>query len=177
MKMISDEMINKYLDNEMSDEEIKDFNEMLKSDNLALDKLKAARLVEQTITKVELSEAPAFITEKVMSRVNKTYSVARQKPYFFYAMISVFLVAMIGTIGALALLVKNNAGNETELSFLNKIGAFLNSHFSFSGVVSVLESNNFLILGTALIAALFITAKFMVDSHKNFKHKFNGAGH
>ena len=98
--MITDELLNKYIDNELSEAELKELTERLKNDTDAQLRLKALHLTDDILRKIEVSPAPENFTQKFMSKISiSTSSVKDKVSYFYIGMISFFALAIAVILG------------------------------------------------------------------------------
>lgn len=167
MKKLNEELLNKYIDNELSSEELKTFNESINSDPEAIQKIKAVKLVESTIAKSEITQAPMGFTDKLMMSINTSAKAVKEDNKFFKMIISIFAVLIVGIFATTFATV--SWGN---VGFTDKIKEFVDG-VSFDGAVSFLQNENFLMLCGGIIIMLGFSALLIFESHKSFKHKLN----
>lgn len=167
MKKINDELINKYVDNELTPEEIKELNYLLDTDKDALDKIKAAKFVESTISGSDWISAPGDVTSKIMSAINSNVKFVKNDSRFFKAIITIFgvLISSLMFFAFFAL-----PGGKTE--YTESIREFI-SKLSFDRFISVLQNDNFLVIGGGVVILLIFSVLLLMESHKNFKNKLN----
>lgn len=167
MKKINEELIHKYVDNELSAEELKELNELLNSDPEAIQKIKAVKFVESTISNSEPIQAPSGFTQKIMLSINSSAAAIKQDTKFFKAIISafIFLITAVFIASFFVVPFTNNDHTNSIKEFVNKI--------SFDGVIALLQNESFLMIGGGIIVLLVFSVVFLVESHKNFKNKLN----
>jgi hypothetical protein len=171
--MITDELLNKYIDNELSVAEIKELTEILKNDIDAQLKLKALHLTEEILRRIGISPAPENFTYKFMSKIPFSHSAVKDKvSYFYIGMISLFTSAIAGTLGYSIYQIESGAsnliGNNQYIQETMEI---------FSGglehINSLLGNDSIVQVGTGLIFVLLVSGYFILENHKNFKEKLN----
>lgn len=174
--MINDELLNKYIDNELSEIELKELSETLKSDSEAQAKLKALQLTEEVLRKMEITPAPQNFTEIFMKKIITVSSVHKEKvSYFFVSVISFFALTIIGVIGYSV----SKIGFETSLGENNQYVQKTKEVFSggLTQINSIFNNDNMLLIGAGLTFVLLISGYFIIESHKNFKEKLNRFSH
>lgn len=174
--MINDELLNKYIDNELTEVELKELLEALKKDEEAQTKLKALQLTDEVLRKMEITPAPQNFTESFMKKIITVSSVHKEKvSYFFVSVISFFVLTIVGVIGFSikqigfgSSLVENNEYVKSSKEVLSN---------GLSQVNAVFNNDNMLLIGAGLTFVLLISGYFIIESHKSFKQKLNRFSH
>lgn len=167
MKKLNDELINKYIDNELNSEELKEFTNQINSDAEAIQKIKAVKLIEDTISKSEIIPAPANFTDKLMTSINGNISKVQTDSKFFKMIISIFSILIVGIFATTFATVSWENSEVTS-----KIKNFVDG-VSFDGVSKLFQNENILMIGGGIIVILGFSILFIYESHKSFKHKLN----
>ncbi|MCF8414171.1 MAG: hypothetical protein K9G44_12195 [Melioribacteraceae bacterium] len=166
MKNISDELLNKMSDNEITNDELNLINEIIKNNPTELNRLKAQKITEKLFTELSLDKAPDGFTDKVMNQINLSSEFMHRGSRFFASMITILLLAIIG-FTAYALL--NLEGNNSEPLF--RIEFIKSSIQSFGNLLkspsNLLESNSLFWIGISLTFIMLITGYFAVGAQKS----------
>ena len=168
--MIIDELLNKYIDNELSEAELKELTEILKNDTDAQLRLKALHLTEEILRKIEISPAPENFTHKFMSKIFISTSVVKDKvSYFYIGMISFFALAIAGILGFSISRIESGSSNLIgDNQYIQKTKEFFLGHIN-----SLLGNDSILLVGASLTFVLLVSGYFMFENHKNFKKRLN----
>ena len=83
MMNITDEILNKYLDGELSKQETTEVNSALSTSAEIRKRHNALRLVHEQLSKMEEENVSADFTLKLMRRLPHKIKVPRQQKYFF----------------------------------------------------------------------------------------------
>lgn len=176
MEHITDELLNKYIDGELSSEEIKELEEYISTDSAAIEKLKALRMVDEVLNKMEKDKAPINITEKVITQITSFTPKKYYKNHFFVGMMSFFAVAIIGL---LSYFLTSYTPSGTGSSYVEPVAEKINL-FVVNGVgkfTSVIESNNFLLVIASIMMIIMFAIYFLFESHRSFKKKLDSFVH
>lgn len=175
--MINDELLNKYIDNELTDVELKELTEALKNDADAQAKLKALQFTDETLHKMEVTPAPENFTESFMKKIITASSFHKEKvSYFFVSIISFFALAIIGIIGfALSKIDFASSSFAGDNRYIQKTKEILSG--GLGQLNSILSNDNILLIGAGLTFVLLISGYFILENHKNFKEKLNRYSH
>lgn len=169
MKKITDEILNKYIDNELSAAEIEELKNLLSLNPDDLDKLTALRFVHSSLRKLEHDKAPDHIASSIMSRIEAISIVKGRSFSFFYWIVGVFSLMIIGLFGYILSLI-----SPTESESSSIVDGITNYFSSFSISFNFgLSSNLILLIGASLSIILLIAFYFLVVSHREFKNSLS----
>lgn len=168
MKKRTDELLNKYLDNELDSSELNEFSEILERDEETVKGLKAMKAVEQSVRKIEFESAPADITFKVMRKIASAKSVKRSN-WFFWVVVSVFLIA----IAAVTYYSVQQYTPSPEGIGAGKTVETVKTFFGdqTKAFNSILKGVDIKFIGTVLTLLIIIAGYFIFETHRNFKNK------
>ena len=176
MKELTDEILNKYVDDELSTTELSQLKELIAADDEALKKLKAHKLADQILHKMEITPAPSKFTERVMERI---YSIAPKKvrrSFFIPGVISIFSMGIVGIFVYIFTTPAPASDPDSKtVSIINDAQEMVSQKV---GDFSAFFSNEtILLVGSFLTFVLLLSAYFMINSHKNFKHNLDKFSH
>lgn len=168
MKKRTDELLNKYLDNELDSAELNEFTSMLENDENVVKGLKAMKAVEQSVKQIEFENAPADITSIVMRKIASAGSVKRSN-WFFWVVVSVFLIA----IAAVTYYSVQQYQPSPEGIGAGKTVETVKTFFGeqAKAVNSLLKGADIKFIGTVLSLLILIAGYFIYETHRNFKNK------
>ncbi len=169
---LTDELINKYLDNELSVGEIEEFKRAVSDDEENLQNLKLYKFIEDEIPKLKIYSAPANVTGIIMNRISSRIAEKYQKNNFFYFIISFFVIGILAISG---FAIFNSKTMETENNYLENSIRYVTNNLPTLKNVS-LTNETMLIIGAGLTLLFLLSAFFLFDSHKSIKHKIENYG-
>ncbi|MEN8194146.1 MAG: hypothetical protein ABFS12_15085 [Bacteroidota bacterium] len=165
---ITDEILNKLIDNELNKKEIEELHDLIKHDEAALIKVKTHQMVDSVLKKIDIEAAPEDTTAVVMDRISNSLLVNENKNGFIKIIVSSFVFLLVITIGFLFSITDETQADESP-SFVSEI---INKFVSyFSSIEISFDSNLMLIIGGALTLLFLISGYFMLEEHKSFKQK------
>ncbi len=176
MKNVNDELLNKYIDGELSAQEIDDLEKELAANSSLVDRLKALKMTDTVLKGMEHESAPANIAQKIMQKIESVSSIRNQKPYFLYGIFAVIAFITIAAVGV----VISQLPPESEKSlpiepFIDKLTLAVSEN---ANVISeVLQNPIILLVGASLTLISLIVAYYMFDAHKSFKKRLNTVTH
>jgi hypothetical protein len=171
---LTDDILNKYLDNELSTDEIKELNKLLEEDPDALKTLKTHKFIDRILHKIETLPAPIDITNRIMGQILTVSKVKTKKFYFFRFILIIFGILFFSTI--VYILSNINFGKQ-ESNTASEIAENTSKFITENGqaLVNILNSNTILIVGGFLTFILILTGYFLFESHKVFKNRLENS--
>ncbi len=166
MKKNYDDLYNKFIDNDLTNEERKKIEVLLKTDKNFSLALKAHKFVHNTLFEIPIIRAPFDITSKVMEQILNDISEKYKNNYFFRVIVVVFFVLFLITI-LVFLQSKNNVQQSTE--FFEMIKPYIQSFVQ--QIKILLQSNLIKPLGSLFSLIVFLILYFTVNEHKKFREK------
>ena len=175
MKKITDEILNKYMDNELSRSEVNELKKYIADNPSEIENLKALQLVNDVLYKMEYDSAPVNFTEKVMWSLNNVVNIKHRKNYFIRFVFSFFALTGIGLIISLLTFPAGEAevqgGKGFLTSYLDKF------NFNMPSLGNILSSDAVLVSGSTLILILLLTVYIVINSQKSLKNKIEQLTH
>ena len=170
MNKISDELINKYVDKELSEEELDQLKILLENDPSLKEKLKAHTIIDEVLHKMENRSAPSNIASNVMTQISVSTKLAKENHYFFYGVVGLFSSAIIGL---LIYIISTFEGSNNEkffeinFSLVEKLQDYSTSNISI--ISNLLKSDTVMIIGLSLIFILIISSAFLFNNLRDIK--------
>ncbi|MCH7973695.1 MAG: hypothetical protein IH949_07400 [Bacteroidetes bacterium] len=169
MKYLSDEMLNNYIDNELSAEENEIIIKILK--NSAVDKAKYIELKKideglKNITPLKISQN---FTSDFMKRL-RLITIRNKKQKRFIIFISSILVAPIIALSGIALyeVIKKSIVSVKEIPIIKDFS--FNTSFITKGLENVFTPDKISFLGISLSLVIFILLFFLIEEIRKTKH-------
>lgn len=170
MKKITDEILNDYIDNQLDGASIQELKMGLDNNEEALKKLKALKVVDNSLKNIDVIPAPAGFTNRIMSIIAKSSRKAVSKvSYFFVSVIGLFTVLIFAVMGFAYYSSARSIPETDNSTSLNKISEYLTQFVSI--LQSIFKNQNITTIGMILTLLLLISGYYLLESHKEFKNK------
>lgn len=168
MMNITDEILNKYLDGELSKQETTEVNSALSASEEIRKRYNALKLVHEQLSKMEMENVSADFTVKLMRRLPHKIKVPRQQKYFFAAISFVIIIICLGIVGYVTAAIVSSFPAQTSSS------NFFDSFNNFSSVfVSEMErlfkGRSLSIIGSVFSFGILISGYFFFEYQKKLK--------
>lgn len=166
-----DELMNKYFDNEITLEELNEFQKYL-DDESNNNKFCEMKNVEDIISKMKLENAPQNISEKIMhSIISETPNRSKKKSSFPLFINFSFISLIFITLGFMVITLNSYEKKGNTLSIVNKI--IIDSSSLLISLTSMLSNKHILVIGFVLSMALIINFFINIQGHRSFLKKIN----
>ncbi len=177
MKKLTDEILNKYIDNELSSSELNDLKEYISQNPQELSKFKAHKLVDELLREMEHESAPENFTYNFMQKVSESVSGHKEKNYFIWFVFSFLGISFLGFFVFGLLNVSSQESSRTTEIF-NKIGdGFQNLIPTIKSISFSINSDLLMVIVSALVLVTLLATYAMINSHKAFKNKIENLSH
>jgi len=166
-----DDLLNKYIDNEISQSELEEMQFLLK-DESNVKKLKALQLVNTSLKKLESYSAPEAFTLKAMAALSNKFSKAKSKTNHY----AEYLLSVLGLIIAATVLFIlfsadwSSTDNSTSQQITKAMDVVKNN---VPGILSFFKNKSVMTLGLSLSMIFLIIAYYSVEAHKSFKKRIS----
>lgn len=175
MNHITDEILNKFIDNELSTAELSLLNDHIKVCNECLARLKAQKVVDNNLKRIETYQAPFKFTEKVMRKISATaVKFKPKKSYFFRVVFSVFILGSLAVVAIAFANIPADTSNSGSTEWTKIFSSFISK--LFSGYERSISKSSISLIGTILTFILFVSGYFVFESHRKIKNQINKMG-
>jgi len=171
MKYISDEILNKYIDGELSAEEIKNINELLLTDTELKKRLSVLKRVNTELKKIREDELPAAFTQRVMQRISKKYRLPKEQKLFITFIISFFSVVCFSIIGYIVINIASEVSETVSSGTEKTVSKY--SQSLIQTLVSTFSGLNISVFGSILSIVLLVSGYFFFEMSKQSKTKLS----
>ena len=169
MKELSNEILNKLIDNELNSSEIDELHDLIKNDEKLLSKTKAHQMVDSVLKRLELEEAPLNTTELIMGKITKSVLAKDKKNGFFKFVVGTLAISILLVIGFI--LSSSPSGESVSESYFNLLREKVSE--ALANLAIPVSSDLLLIITSALTVIILISGYFIFEEHKSFKQKLD----
>jgi anti-sigma factor RsiW len=167
MKTLSDEILNKYIDGELSKDKMREIEETIKISKEDRIELNALQNTDRSLRNIKLMEVKSNFTSLVMNKIQRSLRSRQEQKKFIVGVISIFMIMCLIIAGFVGFeIIRNiNAGAPTALRDSIK---YVTSASEF--ITSIFNSRNISILGGVFSFGLIISAWFFFDYSKMLRN-------
>ena len=167
MNNINDEILNKYLDEELNREEMNKVKTAIENSPELKKKYEALLSANTFLKSVKLDSPSADFTKKVMGKIKIRKTSALQQKHFLFTVLSLLGLIVCGITGYVfyEMITSIQASESSDIvsNYSNTIGDYFSSFFG---------KKNISILGSVLSFIMLVSGYFLYDYQKNSKKNF-----
>lgn len=168
MKNINDELLNKYLDEELNPEEMDEVKAAIKNSVELRKKYEALLTADNFLKSIETDIVPGDFSKNIINKIRNMKLLAQQQKYFVFAVLSFFGLLVLGITGyvfyEIISSVQVNESSEIVTIYSNSIGDYISSLFG---------KKNLSILGSVLSFIMLVSGYFLYEYQKHSKKNFS----
>jgi len=168
MKTKIDELLNRYIDNELDTPELTGLDDLIDKDPEALKELKAMKLVEKSLKKMEYENAPLNTTYTVMLKIASAKKIKRSN-WFFWTVVSFFSLCIAAVLIYSFSIYSPSASEISSGGDLNAVKNFFSD--KAKSINKIFSGEDIKLLGAVISLLLIVTGYFILESHRNLKNK------
>lgn len=163
-----EELINKYIDNELDSAGLAELNVLLDKDENAVKELKAMKVIERSLRKMEFENSPSNVTYDVMKKIASVRK-AKHSNWFFWLSIGVLVIGIIASL----FYAFQNFQPEESSALADKTSDAVKNFIGNNtrSLDSLLKGVDVKLIGTIITLLCAITGYFIVETHRSFKNK------
>jgi hypothetical protein len=166
---LTDEILNSYIDGDLSTAELNEVKKLLDNSEEARRRLNALQLVDRELKNYPLKDTSSDFTSVLMKKIMRKPEVKGQK-YFIFSVSSFFILISLGIIGYITSYILSAGGNSTgESSSVDKL-IYISEQLVMT-IKKFFTAGNVSVIGFIFSFAIIISAYFFFDSHKQAKAK------
>jgi hypothetical protein len=165
----TDELLNSYIDGELQSGELEEVQLLLKiEDNVK--RLKALRVVDDSLRTLESDSAPAGFTAKVMKSISAgSTKIKLSKNYFASSINIIFVVSILAII---AFIFSQANLNYTASGIDSKVNDTVNMiNQCILPLLTFFKNKSVMFFGSSFSLILLLGAYYFIEDHKTFKKR------
>jgi len=168
MKNIDDDLLNKYLDGELSSEEQQLVKTEIEKSSELKKKFDFLHQVHTVLNNLELESPNQDFTNLAMNKIRKKNSAVRQQKYFLFTILTLFGITILGITGYLfyqiIFSIQSNQSTEIVTKYFRGFGNYISDIFG---------SNNLSLFSSVLSFILLLSGYFLIEFKRQIKKKFS----
>jgi hypothetical protein len=161
MITLSDEILNKYLDGELSKEIMTEIENTISKEDRA--KLTVMKDIDRSLKDLKITEPKSNFTSIVMERIQRSIHSRLEQKKFIISIISVFILMCLVVLGVIGFEIIGKTNPWTPSALRDSIKYITSAAES---ITNIFNSRNLTIIGGVFSFGLIISAWFFFDYSK-----------
>ncbi len=168
---LTDEILNKYIDGELTASELTEVENIINFSEDAKRRLYAMQLVHNELKNYTEKTPASDFTSKLMKKIIRKPEAKGQK-YFIFSVSSFFVLISLAIIAYITSFILSSGSNvPAESNGLSNMVYLLEK--SIYVIKKIFTAGNISVIGFIFSFAIIISAYFFFDSHRQTKEKLN----
>ena len=168
MMNINDEQLNRFINNDLPDDEKNEISNAIEKSSEAKKQYHALLTIHNLLKNTDLEETSQNFTQIVMMKLHKHEKLVKQQKYFLITVLSFLGLVIMGILGFLISQVVSSVQPQetTEIvsAYSKSVGDYLSNLF---------DKKNLSILGSILSFIMLVSAYFLYEFQKRSKNNYS----
>ena len=160
MKILSDGILNRYIDGELSRDEMREVEETIKNSKEDRIELNAIQNTDRSLKNMRLIEVKSNFTSLVMNKIQRSLRSGQEQKKFIVSIFSIFIVMCLVVVGVVGFEIVKNFNPETSTAIKDSIKYVTSASQLIS---NIFNNRNILLVGGVFSFGLIISAWFFFD--------------
>ncbi len=168
MNLLSDEILNKYLDGELDKNQSAEIEEILNKSENDRKRFSALKLIHKELSLMQEDKVSVDFTNNVMARVNKKFALPKQQNYFIVSISSILvLVCLVIVTYVVTAIISSSAPQTESLQITETVNRFGNG--LILELKKLFSGKNLSIIGSVFSLGILISGYFFFEQQKRRK--------
>ena len=160
MKTLSDEILNRYIDGELSRDEMREVEEAINNSREERVVLNALQNTDSSLKNIKLIEVKSNFTSLIMNKIQRSLRSRQEQKKFIVGVVSIFMMMCLAIAGFVGFEIISNYNPAASSAIRNSIKYVTSASQLISGIFN---SRNISIIGGVFSLGLVISAWFFFD--------------
>ena len=168
MNLLSDEILNKYLDGELDENQSAEIEEILNKSENDRKRFSALKLIHKELSLMQEDKVSVDFTNNVMARVNKKFALPKQQNYFIVSISSILvLICLVIVTYVVTAIISSSAPQTESLQITETVNRFGNG--LILELKKLFSGKNLSIIGSVFSLGILISGYFFFEQQKRRK--------
>lgn len=168
MNLISDEILNKYLDSELEPEKIGEVESILKESEPDRKRFNALKLVHNNLSSIKEEKVSEDFTYRLMNKLNKKFVLPKQQKYFILTVSSFIVLICLGILGYVIATILSAPVPQSESVQVTETMQRVTTGL-IDELQKLFSGNGLSIIGSIISFALIISGYIFFEKQKQIK--------
>lgn len=165
MSLISDEILNKYLDGELDKQLTKQVETKLKSSEAERKNFQAFKLLHAELSALQEDRVKNNFTSLVMSKIQKKAVVSKDQKFFMLSISSIIVVICLAVVSYVAYMIISSYSSPSESFQVTETAREFSSGL-ITELTKMFSGKNLSIIGSVFALALLVSGYFFFERQK-----------
>ena len=168
MNLLTDEILNKYLDGDLDKNQSAEIEEILNKSENDRKRFSALKLIHKELSLMQEDKVSVDFTNNVMARVNKKFALPKQQNYFIISISSILVLFCLVIVTYVVTAIISSSAPQTEsLQITETVNRFGNG--LILELKKLFSGKNLSIIGSVFSLGILISGYFFFEQQKRRK--------
>jgi anti-sigma factor RsiW len=168
MSLLSDEILNKYIDGELDGKTLKEVQDILTTSETERKRFNALKLLHSELSVLQEDKVRNDFTSFVMAKINKKVAAPKEQKYFIFSISSFIVLLCLGIVGYAAYEIFSSYSAPVETVQVTKTAQHLGNGL-ITELTKIFSSKNLSIIGSVFSLGILITGYFFFERQRQAK--------
>ena len=168
MNLLSDKILNKYLDGELDDQKRKEVEEVLSKSEPDRKTFNTLKLIHSHLSAITEFKPASEITDNVMNKIRHKFVLPRRQNYFVVSVVSVFISICVAIIAYMVVAIISSAPPQSDTIQITETVNQLSNGFIYE-LKRLISGKNLSIIGSIFSLGIMISGYFFFEHQKKTK--------
>ncbi len=168
MNLLSDEILNKYLDGELATQKSAEVEELLNNSESERKRFNVLKLIHEELSLIDEDKVSNGFTNRVMVNISRKFVLPRQQNYFILSVAAIFILICVGIVVYIsAAIISSSAPQAESIQVTETVHRFSNG--LIIELRNLLSRQNLSIIGSIFSLGIMISGYFFYEHQKRTK--------
>jgi len=168
MNLLTDEILNEYLDGNLDEQKAIEVEKLLASSEDDRKRFSALKVIHDELSQLKEDETSEDFTQLVISKLGKKFELPRHQKYFIFIIASIFIFICVGIVVYITTAIISSSAPQTE-----SIQVTETVHQLSNGLIhelkTIFSSKNLSLIGSIFSLGIIISGYFFFENQKRNK--------
>ena len=168
MNLLTDEILNEYLDGNLDEQKANEIVKLLASSENERKRFNALKVIHQELSQLKEDKTSEDFTQSVITKLGKKFELPHHQKYFVFAIASIFIFICVGIVIYIATAIISSSVPQTE-SFQVTETVHQLSNGLIHELKQIFNSKNLSLIGLIFSLGIMISGYFFFENQKRNK--------
>ncbi len=168
MNLLTDEILNEFLDGNLNEQKREEVEKLLASSENDRKRFSALKVIHDELSQLKEDETSKDFTQLVISKLGKKFELPRHQKYFIFIIASIFIFICVGIVAYLATTIISTSSPQTESIQVTETVYQLSNGLILE-LKQIFSSKNLSLIGLVLSLGIIISGYFFFENQKRNK--------
>ncbi len=168
MNLLTDEILNEYLDGNLDEQKTIEVKKLLASSENDRKRFSALKVIHDELSQIKEDETREDFTQLVISKLGKKFELPHHQKYFIFIIASIFILISVGIVAYITTAIISSSAPQTESFQVTETVHQLSNGLIYE-LKKIFSSKNLSLIGLIFSLGIMISGYFFFENQKRNK--------